>query len=382
MPRSHARLINSRLPIKEAIREFKLKLSDDKLVAGGQFVWSQHYRSELLQAVDPLIDSTDTLSKAFRGGDDPLMLRLMRAVLDGDEPAALAHCRTALALRAMAGNSAEVRALRPFLQRDGSGGVTAYSVASGFLASGKNVRPRVDVEFEKSFSKNRLSFRGGAAIQQTAKVKCFAMVSAVCNFISKNGGLSMQPVPGLVDLQQLFERRRFTRLGIRKFAPPLGDLVAYGEILQKSVNGAKRELDAGKIINAQVVPGIDLNNPSIEDPEHSVAIIAWERRDDPFPHTSFCFWDPDPVDTSGPGLERAFGFMFFEDGATAQARVSEGPHVGVRAADGSGVTYGPAFYKNGRLTTAQLDDELGAFGSAGNDRNNQHRYQVTAMLAF
>jgi hypothetical protein len=382
MPRSHARIINSRLPVKEAIRQFKISLSDDKLVAGGQFVWSQHYRSELFRAVDPLIDATDALRKAFRDGNDSLIQRLVQAVFDGDEPAASTHCRTALALPAMAGNSAEVRALRPFLLRGGSGGVTAYRVASEFLASGKPVRPRVDEEYEKSFPRNRLSFRGGAAIQRTAKVKCFAMVSAVCSFISKTGGLSMKPTPGLVNLQQVFEQRRFTRLGIRKFALPLGDLVGYGEILQKSVDGAKRELDAGKIINAQVVPGIDLNNPSITDPEHSVAIIAWERRDDPFPHTGFCFWDPDPVDTSGPGLERAFGFFFFEDGATAQARVSEGPHVGVRAADGSGVTYGPAFYKNGRLTTARLDSELGALGSRGNDSNNQHRYQVTAMLAF
>lgn len=385
MPNSSATAKPTRPPtLREAIKFFKNSLSDDQLVQGGQFIWKKHYFKELLNVAEPLIDGDSILQAAWRDGTTSLFDRMRDAMEAGNEILVSTLINNEALPASSKTQSKASQALRPLLVKNGEGGRVVYDGATELLRKGKPVRPFVDDTYEATFRKSRLSFRGAARIKFLANTQCFNMVNAVCDYIRENGGLALPVAPevaGIVDLKQVFEQRVFTRLGIRRFNAPLFDLVAYGTNLEQAVTNATQQLDFGKTICAQVVPGGTLDNPSIISPEHSIALIAHERREERFPRTIFCFWDPDPVGTSHPFLEPNFGLIFFEDGKTAQDRVREGPHVGLNAANGAAATYGPAFYANGRFTTALFDVDLNIVGARGEDRLNQHRYQITAMTA-
>lgn len=376
---------STRLTIRSAVKRFKQLIDDDELVGDGQFIWLTRYRDQLLDPLtDSLIDASPGLFALWKTRDRDTGRSLLQdaraAMVQRDSKALDIVIATALAAPVTRDGSPTSNAFLPLLTRSGQGGEDAYDEASRLLSQGKRV-VRTSAEFQQAFAQRRLSFRGAVSISKVAQERCFAMTNAVCSYIAKKGGLAKKPVRGVKDPGQVFDQgaRAGFRLGVTKFQGPIFELVRYGASLEAQVRQATRVLDAGHLLNAQVVPGVKLDNPSIISPEHSLPIIAWERRDDQFPRTVFGFWDPDAAVTNAPGLEQGFGLLFFEDGKVARDRVLEGPHVGL-APDGAGDPYSPDFYKNGRLTTALFDVDLGV-NDGGRDRKNLKRYQVTAMGA-
>jgi|GEM_PF-5124248 len=386
MPTSLAAAQSTRLGVRAAVKRFKSLINDDELVLDGQFIFKVRYLKLVLDTIEPLIDAHPQLLQLWKDKSQGKSLfdRMSDAMDQGDVPRVDTLIKTEALNNTpfMKDGSPQTTTLLPFLTRSGQGGENAYNLASGFLTQGKRVVPGTK-EFQQAFAASNLSCRGAARIKELSLTRCFSMTNAVCGYLAKNGGMSTKPIKPVKSPGQVFKQpaTRGFQLGLRKFQAPLFDLVEYAPAdgLLNAVKQATRVLNAGHTLNTQVVPGRTLDNPSIISPEHSLVILAFERRDERFSRLQFGFWDPDATTTNAPGLEPGFGLLFFEDGTVAQDRVREGPHVGLAATDG-GPAYGPAFYANGRLTTALFDVDLGAVNGSFDNRG-QHRYQVTAMGA-
>ncbi len=376
---------STHVSIPNAIRRFKEIVGDPQLLKNGQFIWGQHYTLEFKKALNAVIIAQPGPVKDFwskqsgpRVTVGSELIRVARASRKPGDSAAQDfedRVRKVLDDKSWQDGSLQAQQLTTWLKDAGAGGPKAYRKANAFLSGGRRVLPQTP-EFQQCFPAPVLSFRGLLRMFQIAGTSCFDMSRAVCRFVAKQGGIGVAPTRKVNDPGQVFDQQK----KIARFLQPLGDLVVYSPGLGAAMKAAQRALDHGHLLSAGVVSGITLGGP-IEQADHFLPILTWERRNNPIPHLAFAFWDPDATVTTA--LEPGFGLLFFLEGKVASSESASGSNVGT-ARDpkrDSGPAYDANFFQRGRFGTALQEDTVTCDGN-GADKNKQHRYQITTMEAI